>query len=87
MYLYLLLAVTSMSFESDIEKIQKDINARADRALRAAILTMSVEIIRGTPVDSGRAKGNWQASVGSAKTSILDKTDKSGSATIAEANR
>ena len=75
-----------MSFKSDMDKIQKDIELRADRALRAALLTMTTEIITGTPVDTGRAKANWQASVAKPKTAELSETDKSGSATISEAN-
>tara|TARA_R110000772_G_scaffold9385_1_gene30845 strand:- start:7337 stop:7774 length:438 start_codon:yes stop_codon:yes gene_type:complete len=67
-------------------KIQKDVNKRADRALRAAMLTMATEIIIGTPVDTGRAKANWQSSVGKPKAAELGETDKSGGATIAEAS-
>jgi len=74
-----------MSFKSDMDKIQKDIQARADKALRASIFTMTSEVISGTPVDTGRAKGNWQASIGKAETSELNKTDISGGATIAKA--
>lgn len=75
-----------MSFKSDMDKIQKDIEARADKALRAALFTMTAEIISGTPVDTGRAKANWQASTGKPNTSELNETDKSGGATISEAN-
>jgi hypothetical protein len=35
-----------------------------------------------TPVDTGRARGNWQAALGSPATSILESADKSGQQTI-----
>jgi hypothetical protein len=40
-------------------------------------------IILGTPVDTGRARGNWQASTGSMAGGTVEKLDTTGSATIA----
>lgn len=40
-------------------------------------------IILGTPVDTGRARGNWQASTGNPLGGIVESNDKGGSATIA----
>ena len=80
-----------MTFEADMLRIQKDIEKRYDRALRATMMAMTVEVIGGTPVDTGRAKGNWQVSVGSPNNSVSESNDKTqknniSGAKIAQAN-
>ena len=39
-------------------------------------------LVEKTPVKTGRAKGNWQTAIGTAKEGQLDTTDKGGDATI-----
>ena len=39
-------------------------------------------IVMKTPVDTGRARGNWQVDVNNAPSSVLETTDKSGEGTI-----
>jgi hypothetical protein len=41
-------------------------------------------LILGTPVRTGRARGNWQASTETPKDGTLDREDKSGSLAVAE---
>ncbi len=41
-------------------------------------------VVAKTPVDTGRARANWQVTIGSPATSQLDITDKDGGATIAK---
>jgi hypothetical protein len=41
-------------------------------------------IIKDTPVDSGRLRGNWQASRNTSRLSRLQKKDKSGSIVISQ---
>jgi hypothetical protein len=41
-------------------------------------------IVKRTPVDTGRARGNWQVTIGSPASDIVDGTDKSGGTTIAQ---
>lgn len=38
---------------------ETDIREKADRAIRIAVIKIWVKIIRMTPVDTGRARGNW----------------------------
>ena len=47
------------------------------------ILQALDSIVKMTPVDTGRAKGNWQVTIGSPASGILDRTDKAGNTTIA----
>jgi len=53
-----------MSWESDWKKISGKIDAGLNQGIRATLLGVSTAIIKETPADTGRARGNWQASVG-----------------------
>lgn len=39
---------------------------------RVVILELFVSVILDTPVDSGRSRGNWQVSIGSSESGIVD---------------
>jgi len=41
-------------------------------------------IVQKTPVDTGRARGNWQISIGSETNEILERENKSGTADSSE---
>lgn len=43
-------------------------------------------VVSATPVDTGRARANWQASLGAPITSELDAVDPGGGSTIARNN-
>jgi hypothetical protein len=43
------------------------------------------KIIYGTPVDGGRARGNWQATLGSPATGEVATFDRDGASTLAGA--
>ncbi|MCP5041081.1 MAG: HK97 gp10 family phage protein [bacterium] len=47
------------------------------------LLVIRTHTTPGTPVDTGRARGNWQLSVNAPLTGTLDVLDKSGSSPIA----
>lgn len=53
-----------------------------DRVRRAAIAADAAAVIT-TPVDTGRAKGNWNVSIGSIDETTTDNTDRGGSEAIA----
>lgn len=56
-----------MSFASDIAKFAKLTNASLDETGRAITLELFSSVIKDTPVDTGRARGNWQTSLGAPK--------------------
>ena len=58
----------SVSWESDWKKIEKKIDRTLDQGIRATLFEVSTAIIKETPADTGRARGNWQASIGSGAT-------------------
>lgn len=42
------------------------------------------DIVTGTPVETGLAKGNWHVNKNSPSFDVLDRTDPDGSSTIAD---
>ncbi len=63
-----------MSFSSDFARFAKLTNSSLDEAGRAIALEAFGSIIKDTPVKSGRAKGNWQTSIGIPKEGEVDRT-------------
>lgn len=59
--------------------------ARADLAARYAGLMIFERVILRTPVDTGRARANWQATVGQPAEGQLELFDPSGSGAVAGA--
>ncbi len=49
-----------------------------DKWFRLITLGIYKDVIIGTPVDTGRARANWQLAIGNAPQGVLDKTDKGG---------
>lgn len=52
-------------------------NARVDTQIRKATIELFGSVIKMTPVDTGRAKGNWQCTIGSPATSSTNAIDGS----------
>jgi hypothetical protein len=57
-----------LSWESDWKKIEQKIDRTLNQGIRATLFEVSTAIIKDTPADTGRARGNWQASVGRGAT-------------------
>ena len=58
-------------------KMEGDVNRKdIDKWFRLITLGLYRDVIIGTPVDTGRARANWQLAIGSAPTSVLSKNDK-----------
>jgi len=51
----------SAQFRSRIEKLQ-----------RAAVLELFSSVIKSTPVDTGRLRGNWQATMGAPASGVVE---------------
>lgn len=73
-----------MSFSGDVGKFARDAVEAHDKITRAATLDFFSGTIKSTPVDTGRARGNWQTSVGTPADGTLERDDPGGSAAIAE---
>lgn len=62
-----------MSFASDVAKYAKLAGACVDETGRAIVLELFGSVIKDTPVDTGRARGNWQTSMDSPATGETDR--------------
>jgi len=71
-----------VTFSLDIRKFAEKAKANTDDVIAGTCLDLSRRIILRTPVDSGQARWNWQASLGSPESGILSGDDKSGSNAI-----
>jgi hypothetical protein len=74
-----------MSFASDLRRFQMKADRESDRQIRAKILSLTAGIIQRTPVDTGRARGNWQATIGAPAQGAVERMSKTGSAAISAA--
>jgi len=73
------------NFSLDVSKWCGKSLDRIDIVSRKIALEMFRRVILRTPVDTGRARGNWQSTVGAPAFGTLEETDKSGRAAIARA--
>lgn len=70
-----------MSFESDMKKIQERFEKRLHKATVATLLNVTRQVIVGTAVETGRAMGNWQATINTPANGTVERTDRSGGKT------
>jgi hypothetical protein len=69
--------------DKGIEEAKEAIRAAVvDKTIEVA-LTISTTVILATPVDTGRARGNWIANINEAYPAAVDRDDKTGGETIA----
>jgi len=80
-----------MTFGS-LEQFNKEIDDFAQRLVpeevvklqKKLVLEALQRIVKKTPVDTGRARGNWQTTIGESAEAALIAIDKNGGATIAK---
>lgn len=53
-----------MSFAGDLAKFKDNALKVTERTRRAIVIELFSSVILDTPVDTGRLRGNWQASIG-----------------------
>jgi hypothetical protein len=73
-----------MSFSDDVRRFALKAAEAQDKIARTAALELFTGVIRSTPVDTGRARGNWQTSVGQPTPNEIDRDDKSGAQAVSE---
>ena len=64
-------------------KLEEDLWLPFYKSLSLQLLRL---IVMGTPVDTGRARGNWQLAINSPQGGTTERTDKAGDAVLADAN-
>lgn len=73
-----------MSFSDDIRNANKKIVDAHNKIARTATLDFFGGTVRDTPVDTGRARGNWQTSTDRQKDGVIDRDDKTGAQVLDE---
>lgn len=74
-----------MSFSSDVQKWAKATDTSMSKVVRGVCLSAVKEVVKRTPVDSGRLRGNWFATIGTPSREVSEAGDKEGGPTIARA--
>lgn len=76
-----------MGFARDLERFAEKQKARMDEVLIAGLLDISEKVITSTPIETGRTRGAWIASIDSFSTMVPLSKDKNGSKTLAKIKR
>lgn len=67
-----------MSFSADIAAFANKSGESLDKTVRMVTIELGTAVMKDTPIDEGRAKGNWQTTVGSPAAGIIDRIGDSG---------
>ena len=70
-------------FNSEVTQFARSIPGKITLLQKKIVLEALRRLVEKTPVDTGRARGNWQVTIGSPSEGQLDQTDPVGAATIA----
>lgn len=73
------------SFALQLGAFAKKAGKNADLVVRKVGIDMTSRIVIRTPVDTGRARANWNTTIGSANYAVSESFDKAGASTIAKA--
>lgn len=71
------------SFDASVDQTKQNY----DQAFRAMALQLFSSIVIRTPVDEGRARGNWQVTINSVANGTTEDRDKSGQRTITKGSQ
>ncbi len=74
------------AFNASIARFAKE-NPAKFKVVRDKLALQGLSgVVRKTPVDTGRARGNWQVSTGSPASGDIDNEDSNGNGTISDGN-
>jgi hypothetical protein len=71
-----------MSFVLDLKKFGADTMEQATTVVRKVSTDILSSVIFRTPVDTGRARANWQVGVGRYSPNTIQQEDKQGASTL-----
>ena len=72
-----------MSFASDMEAYAKKAGLSLNQTVISVALELYGSVIKDTPADTGRARGNWQCSIGAPLSGVISGEGESGTETDA----
>ena len=70
------------NFSNRIRRVGDDVEDGANRVVRQAAIAVNQTVTLATPVDTGRARANWQVGIGAPVLEATEDTDKDGGPTI-----
>lgn len=73
------------SFEDDLRKFEAKTNRKLTQLGRKVALELFKRVIYKTPVDTGRARANWQVTIGAQASGTIAIDDTNGGATMSKA--
>jgi HK97 gp10 family phage protein len=76
---------TPSEFNKRMGRIATGVSENADKLVKKVAMAIDQAVVMATPVDTGRARANWIASLDVASSSITQSTDKGGAQAIAAA--
>lgn len=65
-------------FGDKIKRVAVDVPKNADEIVRKVALAADQTIVMATPVDTGRARANWQVGIGNAPSGTVDYAGGAG---------
>jgi hypothetical protein len=68
------------SFALDLSRFGDKVNGNATRVVRKVALELLRGVVMATPVDTGRARANWQTTIGEMALGTVDAPSSAGSA-------
>ncbi len=71
------------SFAESLAAFAEQTKEAIDDVFREVVIEIGTSVIRLSPVDTGRFKGNWQFTVGAPSNQSVDTFDRAGHETIA----
>lgn len=71
------------SFSETLRQYRDQALADVDEVFRKVVIEIGSSVIRLSPVDTGRFRGNWQMTIDAPASASLDNYDKEGHETIA----
>lgn len=72
-------------FSRQLRAFNKTVKDDAEKLIRTVALTLEEELVLRTPIDTSRARTNWQLTVGSKPSSEVPFTEGSRGSTASEA--
>jgi hypothetical protein len=72
------------TFISSLNKAKVQMEGEVTKIIRKVALSVDQAVVLATPVDKGRARGNWIVSRGSPEKSETGKLDKSGAGALSQ---
>lgn len=71
------------TFSSEIDKWIKAVETGLEEIVREFVKSVHADLVRGSPVDTGRFRANWQITYNTIPLYALNEYDKEGNKTIA----